>query len=181
MYKFIVLSFLVLAGCMQTQKRPAFVVDRNHDAPQVVLQADEKNVVFTERESQNSFNHALPVSLHEVVQSWLDHRFVINHQSDLKVVFDVQTLEMTKTPKAIRKWYVFNNEEYVLTYQIRFSVLKGNQVAYYAVVKGHVKEQLPVKASLMDKEKLWADMISRMILAADNKLVEQIPDMVKSS
>ena len=166
---------------MQTQERPVFSVNRNHDAPQIVLRASEKNIYFTGKDSPNSFNHSLPVSLNEVVQSWLDHRFVINHQSDLKIVFDVQQLEMVKNPKAIRKWYVFNNEEYVLTYQIRFSVLDKTQGVYYAVVKGQVKEQLPVKASLMDKEKLWADMISRMILAADGKLTEQIPDIVKSS
>ena len=123
---------------------------------------------------------ALPVSLEEIVRQWLENRFTINQEEDQQIVFDVAQLEMTKAPRPIQKWYIFNNEEYTLSYYIRFSVLKKNQEIYHAFVRGQVKEQLPIKASLSDKEKVWANMVSRMILNAENKLNEQIPTAFKS-
>ena len=179
-YWIIGLLFL-LTGCLQAPEKSAFRVNQNALTPQIVLNANQKEVVFSYIYNSKENQVVLPVSLEEIVQHWLENRFVVDEMTDQKILFDVQQMQMTKSPRPILKWYIFNNEEYTLSYQIRFSVLKKNQVVYYAFVKGKIKEQLPVKSSLADKEKIWADMISRMIANAENKLKEQIPAEFRSA
>lgn len=169
-----------LTACLQAPKKSAFIVDYDRLEPAVVLKATDKQIAISHTLSADKQRVVLPTALDEIVRRWLESRFTIDHQTDQQVVFDVQQMEMVKDPRPILKWYVFNNEEYTLSYQIRFSVLKQGQTVYYAIVKGQVKEQLPVKSSLMDKEKVWADMISRMIFSAEHKFIQQIPNEFKS-
>ena len=118
----------------------------------------------------------ISISPETVLKKWIRNRFYpisLNSKTEMKVI--IEKAYLTKTDEISDKWYIFDNEKYTLTYELKFVFEKEGRVLYTHNIGGYETSSLPKRSSLTTKEEVFERMLNMMVYKIDEKVRVQLP------
>ncbi len=176
----LILYFLFLVGC-RPPDIPLFSITDYEDEDKIKLnvntfQVKNETVYYTELPH---IENRIPVMPGTALKQALTNHFDAanpNTNIGLKIVIDEASL--TQNFKESDKWYIQNNVEYRLDYQIRLIFEKNTIPFETQTIKGWEFQALPRRKSLSEKQQVWEKMINEMIKKITEKIQSDIPPIL---
>ncbi|MBR1948953.1 MAG: hypothetical protein IKA30_04085 [Alphaproteobacteria bacterium] len=122
----------------------------------------------------------IPITPAKALSQALTNRFrVVFPGSSNTLTFLIQEASLTQTLKESNKWYILDNIEYTLTYQLDIVYQNSEKKTENQSISGWEKQALPKRSSLADKEQTWQKMIDAMTQKVTDKIYADMPQEYK--
>jgi len=167
-------GILCLFGCALPVAQPFTIIDFREEEPIILpvaqVEVKDQTTRYTELPHLES---RIPVTPAYALKTALENRFKGSFENKGTATFIIKTADLTQKEDPSDHWYILNNVEYLLTYQIDviYSSPTGQKVQH---LSGWEKQALPKRSSLRDKEAAWQKMINAMIQKTTDKIQADI-------
>lgn len=122
----------------------------------------------------------IPVSPVKALSMALSNRFrTVLPDSSNTLTFLIREASLTQTFKESDKWYILDNIEYLLSYQVDIIYNHIGLETERQTISGWEKQSLPKRSSLADKEQTWQKMIDAMTQKVTDKIYADMPQDYK--
>ena len=177
---YLMIFCLVLGGC-QPPEIPLFsVIDyKNEDKIKLNVksfQVENETIYYTELPHIET---RIPIVPATALKQALINRFTaVKPDTSIGLKIVIEEASLTQNFKESDKWYIQNNVEYRLDYQIRL-IFEKNAIPFETqTVKGWEFQALPKRTSLSEKQQVWEKMINEMIKKITEKIHTDIPPIL---
>ena len=177
MSRFTLLFLFFLVACQAPNIPPFTVTDFATDSP-VLLVASSFQVMddTTRFRDLPHLESRLPITPAFALKRALENRFRSDAPTAAtEVMVQIQTADLTQKVQPAEHWYILNNIEYLLTYQVRVSYIRNRVILTTQEMSGWETQSLPKRSSLAEKEQAWQTMINNMIEKVADKIQADMP------
>jgi hypothetical protein len=87
----------------------------------------------------------------------------------------IHDASLTQELKESDKWYILDNMEYLLTYNLDIIYIHNGIETERQSISGWEKQALPKRNSIADKEQAWQKMINAMLQKVADKIYADMP------
>ena len=176
MFKKIIFLCGFLWGCALPMVEPFQVADFRDEVPITLpigqIQIEDQTTHYTELPH---LENRIPVTPAYALKTALENRFTNLPDSKNTATFIINTADLTQKEQLSDHWYILDNIEYLLNYQIDIIYSKGSTHQQVQHLSGWEKQALPKRSSLRDKEAAWQKMINAMIQKTIDKIQTDLP------
>ena len=167
---------LLLVGCQAPVVAPFVVSDYRDEALAVQVSAVQvENNTVRYRELPH-IETRMPVLPAVALKQALENRFRAGRtESGLRLILTIQQADMTQKKQEGAHWYILDNVEYLLSYQVRVDYVLGATSVETQEIGGWEKQALPKRSSLAEKEEVWQKMLNAMIQKVCDKIQADMP------
>ena len=172
---------LFLSAC-QVPKVNLFSVEdyQNVQPRSVAVSAIDIQDNTTQYTDLPHIENRIPVSPAKALSTALSNRFRVAFPgSSNTLTFIIQDASLTQTLQESDKWYILDNLEYLLSYQVDVIYNHSGVETDHQTISGWEKQALPKRSSLADKEQTWQKMINAMTQKITDKIYTDMPDDYK--
>ncbi|MBQ7413019.1 MAG: hypothetical protein IJV07_01940 [Alphaproteobacteria bacterium] len=168
---------LGLAACRAPLTEPFTVIDYRQEEP-IYLAADvvEVSDQTIRYPDLPHLETRIPIAPAKALKEALMNRFqAARDQSGNSFSVTVQTASLTQKTQKSEHWYILDNVEYLLEYEV---IVRYNRSGYPVETQqiiGWEKQALPRRSSLAEKEDAWQKMINAMIQKTVDKIQTDMP------
>ena len=169
-------GILCLCGCALPVAQPFHIIDFREEEPIIlpVVQIEVKDQTTHYTELPHLENR-IPVTPAYALKTALENRFKGLPENKGTATFVINTADLTQKEDPSDHWYILNNVEYLLNYQIDVIYSPNTVQKQVQHLSGWEKQALPKRSSLRDKEAAWQKMINAMIQKVSDKIQADIP------
>ena len=169
-------GILCLFGCSLPVAQPFTIIDFRDEKPIILpvgqIQVKDQTTRYTELPH---LENRIPVTPSFALKTALENRFKGSSESTGSTTFVINMADLTQKEDPSNHWYILNNVEYLLNYQIDVVYSSDNTQKQIQHLSGWEKQALPKRSSLRDKEAAWQKMINAMIQKTSDKIQSDIP------
>ena len=178
---FVFLFLFMLVGCQAPALEPFHVADFKDEEPVRIA------VSNVEIEDQTIRYHELPhietripmLPAYALKQALTNRYQAASEASQNTLKFVIQKADMIQKKQESEHWYVLNNSEFLLSYQVDVIYMnKGNIIEKQEIV-GWEKQALPKRDSLAEKEEAWEKMLNNMVQKVTDKIQADMPSNLR--
>lgn len=120
--------------------------------------------------------YKMPITPEQALKRWAQNRFVaVAPNAPVEAYIIIEKASMQEQEKPSDKWYMLDNVEYRLDFQVKIAFMLNQNTISERSVGGYEKRALPMKSSLADKEEVWSDMMNDMVQKVNKKLTNELP------
>ena len=172
--------FFLLGGC-QPPNIPLFSVTdyKNEDKIRLNVnsfQVENGTVYYTELPHIETRIPVVPATA--LKQALVNHFDAVNPNTNIGLRIIIDEASLTQNFKESDKWYIQNNIEYRLDYQVKI-VYEKNAIPFETqTIQGWEFQALPKRSSLSEKQQVWEKMINEMIRKITEKIQKDIPPIL---
>ena len=168
---------IFLSGCQAPAIDPFTVTDFKNEEPIQIAVSDihiENNTV--RYHELPHIETRMPMTPAYALERALNNRFQgIAPSSPNTLAFIIQKADMTQKKQESDHWYILNNSEFLLNYQVDVIYMNRDSVVEKQEIIGWEKQALPKRNSLAEKEAAWRKMLDNMIQKVVDKIQTDIP------
>lgn len=118
----------------------------------------------------------IPITPSQALINWAEHRFKSGRpNTNTALVLTIRDASMIQELKPSNHWYVLDNVVYELHYQLDMTYYQDGREMQKQTVSGFEKKSVPEQSSMTTKEKVWLDLINKMIQKVNRKVIADIP------
>ena len=118
----------------------------------------------------------IPVAPAKALKEALMNKFQAStNQSGNGFSVTVQTASLTQKTQESEHWYILDNVEYLLEYEVTVQYSHSGRPIETQQISGWEKQALPRRSSLAEKEDTWQKMINAMIQKIVDKIQTDMP------
>ena len=170
------LGFLYLSGCALPSVEPFHPIDFKDEKPIVFpvgqIRTEDQTTRYTELPHLET---RIPVTPAYALKTALENRFTGVSENNDTLDFVIKTADLTQKDQPSDHWYILNNIEYLLTYQVDIVYTRNSTKQQVQHLSGWEKQAIPKRSSLRDKEAAWQKMINAMIQKTTDKILADAP------
>ena len=173
----IITVFFCLLGCQAPIQEPFQFTDFRNETPITIPVADIQVINQTVRYTElPHLETRIPVTPVYALSSALKNRFAPQKKlSNTGVTFTIKTADLIQKKQEAPHWYILDNIEYFLEYQIEVTYSKAGSAIETQNISGWEKQAIPKRSSLREKEEVWQKMINAMIQKTTDKIQADMP------
>ena len=168
----------------QTKKPIYTVIYNKDDRLWHITKSGAKRVIakrVTKVEAMEKLPHVeniMPLSPEKALKNWGLIRIRPNYQKNDKAEFIIEKAQMIREESPEKSWFVYDNYKYILSYAIKVQILdKDNNVLKSTSIEGFISRKLPQKASVTQRDNMFAQMLSEM----EDQLDKETPKEFKEN
>ena len=178
--KKIFLSVLMfLCACIPNYEKAPKIKDYSQ-VPLLELPVNRVNII-SKVEAMEKLPHVeniMPLSPEKALKNWGLIRIRPNYQKNDKAEFIIEKAQMIREESPEKSWFVYDNYKYILSYAIKVQILdKDNNVLKSTSIEGFISRKLPQKASVTQRDNMFAQMLSEM----EDQLDKETPKEFKEN
>lgn len=177
----VVSTILFLSSC-QVPKVALFSVNdyKNVQPYSVAVGAIEVQDETTRYTELPHIETRIPITPAKALYQALSNRFrVALPDSSAQLNMIIHDASLTQESIQSDKWYILDNIEYTLTYQLDVMYQNSEMKTENQSISGWEKQALPKRSSLADKEQVWQKMIDAMTQKVTDKIYADMPQEYK--
>ena len=175
---FLSLLFTLFLSACQVPKVNLFKVDNYADVqPYSVavsaIDISDNTVHYTELPHLET---RIPISPVKALSQALSNRFRTafpGSSNTMRIL--IHDASLTQELKESDKWYILDNMEYLLTYNLDIIYTHDGTETDHQSISGWEKQALPKRNSIADKEQAWQKMINAMLQKVTDKIYADMP------
>jgi len=173
----ILCAVFLLTACQAVELSDFMVYDFKNDSK---INLKTSNISVTSNvhyDLQEPFiEYKMPVTPEQALKHWAQNRFVaVSSDTPVETYIIIEKASMQEREKPSDKWYILDNVEYRLDFQLKIVFVLNQNTISERTVGGYEKRSLPMKSSLADKEEAWSDMMNDMVKKVNKKLTNDLP------
>lgn len=172
-----ILSLFLLWGCQAPVLEPFQVVNFKDETPvRVAVSSIDVDDLTIRYHELPHIETRIPVSPAYALNQALKNRYqsaLETSQNTLKFV--IQKADMIQKKQEADHWYVLNNSEFLLDYQVDVIYMNRGNIIEKQEIIGWEKQALPKRESLSEKEAAWQKMLNNMIQKVTEKIEADMP------
>ena len=171
------LTTFFLSAC-QVPKVDLFKVDdyknvQPHSVAVSAIDISDNTVRYTELPHLET---RIPISPAKALSQALSNRFRVAFPGSSNAVsIQINDASLTQEFKESDKWYILDNMEYLLTYNLDIIYTHAGTETERQNISGWEKQALPKRNSIADKEQAWQKMINAMLQKVTDKIYADMP------
>lgn len=114
----------------------------------------------------------------KALKSWALIRLRPNYQTKNKAEFVIEKAEMLRDEAPETNIFTYDNYKYTLSYQVTIRILDETGAATKSItMNGHTSHKLPQRASFVQRDNMFAQMLREM----EDQLDAQMPQEIKQN
>ena len=123
----------------------------------------------------------MPLTPEKVLKNWALIRIRPNYQKKYKAEFVIEKAQMIRQEAPEKSLFVYDNYKYVLSYKVSVRILDEEQNELRNVsIEGYVSRKLPQKASVLQRDNMFAQMLYEMEEQLDKQMLIEIEQSLKA-
>lgn len=175
------LTLLFLSAC-QVPKVDLFSVrDYENEHPfSVKVSAIEIQDKTNHYSELPHIENRIPLAPITALSQAIHNRFKSNYpESAHSLTVVIHKASLTQELKESDKWYILDNMEYLLSYELDIVYTHNNTETEKQTISGWEKQALPKRSSIADKEQAWEKMLNAMVQKVTDKIYADMPYIYK--
>lgn len=176
MKKIILSALIFLSACVPSYETAPKMKDYTQ-VPLLELPVERVNIVskvgYLERLPH--VENLMPLTPEKALKNWALIRLRPNYSKKYKAEFVVEKAEMIRQDAPEKRFFVYDNYKYVLSYGVSVRILDEEQNELRkSSIEGYVSRKLPQKASVLQRDNMFAQMLYEMEEQLDKQMAEEI-------
>ncbi|MBO5997925.1 MAG: hypothetical protein J6P93_05310 [Alphaproteobacteria bacterium] len=176
MKKILLVLTLLLCGCIHSYDTAPRMKDYSQ-VPLLELPVSRINVISEvgQMERLPHVENQMPLTPEKALKGWAI-RLRPNYQKKHKAEFVIEKAEMIREDAPEKNIFTYDNYKYTLSYQVTIRILDENATVIKTMtVTGYTSHRLPQRASVIQRDNMFAQMLREM----EDQLDDQVPQEIK--
>ena len=179
MKKFLLVMTMFLTACIHNYDTAPQMKDYSQ-VPLVELPVMRVNTISQvgQMERLPHVESEMQLTPEKALKSWALIRLRPNYQTKNKAEFVIEKAEMLRDEAPETNVFIYDNYKYTLSYQVTVRILDENaKVINSITMNGHTTHKLPQRASFVQRDNMFAQMLREM----EDQLDDQMPEEIKQN
>ena len=176
MKKIILFFVLFLVACVPNYESAPKMKDYSQ-VPLLELSVERVNIVSNigQMERLPHVENLMPLTPEKALKNWALIRLRPNYAKKRKAEFIIEKAEMIRQDAPEKHFFVYDNYKYVLSYTVTVRILdEGQNELHKVCIEGYISRKLPQKASVLQRDNMFAQMLYEMEEQLDKQMALEI-------
>ena len=176
MKKMILSALMFLCACVPSYDSAPKMKDYSQ-VPLLELPVERVNIISNigRMERLPHVENLMPLTPEKALKNWALIRIRPNYAKKYKAEFIIEKAEMVRQDAPEKRIFVYDNYKYVLSYVVSIRILDENHNELRKVSQeGFLSRKLPQKASVSQRDNMFAQMLYEMEDQLDKKMPLEI-------
>ena len=176
MKKIILSVFMLLTACVPSYDTAPKMKDYTQ-VPLLELPVERVNIISNvgQMERLPHVENLMPLTPEKALKNWALIRVRPNYAKKYKAEFIVEKAEMIRQDAPEKRFFVYDNYKYILSYAVSVRILDEAQSELRSVsIEGYISRKLPQKASVLQRDNMFAQMLYEMEEQLDKQMSVEI-------
>ena len=176
MKKIVLSLFAFLCACVPSYDTAPKVKDYSQ-VPLLELPVQRVNIISDIEVSERlpHIENLMPLSPEKALKNWSLIRLRPNYSKKHKAEFLIEKAELIRQDAPEKSFFVYDNYKYILSYTVSVRILDEEQNELRRVsIDGFISRKLPQKASVLQRDNMFAQMLYEMEEHLDKQMAEEI-------
>ena len=176
MKKILLIMTMFLAACIHNYDNAPQMKDYSQ-VPLLELPVSRINTIshVGQMERLPHVENEMPMTPEKALKSWALIRLRPNYQKKYKAEFVIDQAQMIQEEAPEANIFTYDNNKYTLSYQVTIRILNENGTMIESITaNGYISHKLPKRASFVQRDNMFAQMLREMEDQLDAKMPEEI-------